>query len=426
MRANRISSEPAAELLSRLSSPQKAFSAVHVTGSKGKGSVATMVTAALLHAPLFVSTVGTYGSPHVERFNERIRINGRSIPDDDLANALGQVLDVREQEPEVRAATVFDVVCASAMLEFKRIQARWAVIEVGLGGRLDSTNVLDAPVAVITNVHLEHKEIIGPTRKDIAYEKAGIIAPGAHVVCGMSRGHELANIFVQEAASKSPPATIQFCAPEAGHSLFEHNLMLSRAAVQAVARREGVAGMADNDLLPKSLAEEAMSNLPARQEMFTVASGAGETDTPVRVLLDGAHVPESVEMVLRESSSGRPRVILYGSGVDKDVEAIGQLLHDARPLHVVATAAGVSETYMPADDLAERIRKTGNTPVTAVGDADEALQAAIDLANSLGADLAILGSLHIAGRVRPSLRARQDHFRSNQQKPRFSPDARQQ
>lgn len=416
MRATRTSAQPAAQLLSRLSAPQHGLSTVHITGSKGKGSVATLITAALLRAPFLVSVIGTYGSPHVERVNERIRINGRPVPDDDLAGALEQVMDARERAPALTNATWFDVMSVAGLVEFRRAQAKWAVVEVGMGGRLDSTNVLNSPVAVITNLHLEHKEIIGPTLKDIAYEKAGVIAAGADVVCGMSEDHELAHVFMEEAESKSPPASIQFCPAEEGWSLLDHNLHISREAMQAVAKREGVLNMTDEELLPRSLAEEALSNLPARQEVFMVASSADETNTPVRVLLDGAHVPESVALVLKELKPVRPKVVLVGVGKEKDVSGICHVLHAAQPVRIVATVAGTESPYLSADVLANSVEETGDTPVSAVGDADLALQQAVDFAHANDADLIVIGSLHLAGRVRPSLRARQNHLNSNQQK----------
>lgn len=419
MRLTRTSVQPAAQLLSRLSSPQHHLSAVHVTGSKGKGSVATLITAALIRAPFLVSVIGTYGSPHVERVNERIRLNGRPIPDDDLARALGQVMDARERAPVLTQSTWFDVMSVAGLVAFRRAQAKWAVVEVGMGGRLDSTNVLNAPVAVVTNVHMEHAEIIGPTVRDIAYEKAGIIAAGADVVCGLPENHELADIFREEAESKSPPARIQFCPAEEGSSLLDHNLLMSRAAVQAVAKREGVLGVTGEDLLPRDVAETALGNLPARQELFLVPGDADEPTVPLRVLLDGAHVPESVALVLKELKPARPPVVLVGVGKEKDLTGICNVIHAVKPKHIFATAAGTESPYLPPEDLAQIVRKTGVTPVSAVEDADMALAQAIDLAHVNDADLVVIGSLHLAGRVRPSLRMRQDlHLKSNRDKQR--------
>lgn len=416
MRLTRTSVQPAAQLLSRLSSPQHHLSAVHVTGSKGKGSVAALITAALLRAPFLVSVIGTYGSPHVERVNERIRLNGRPIPDDDLAHALGQVMDAREKAPALTQSTWFDVMSVAGFIAFRRAQANWAVVEVGMGGRLDSTNVLNAPVAVITNVHMEHAEIIGPTLRDIAYEKAGIIAPGADVLCGMHEDHELANIFKEEAESKSPSARIQFCPAEEGFSLLDHNLLLSRAAVQAVARRQGILDVTGEDLLPRDVAEKALGRLPARQELFLVP-GKAEEPLPVRVLLDGAHVPDSVTLVFKELKPARPLVVLVGVGKEKDVTGICDVIHAAKPKFIFATATGTESPYLPPEDLADIVRKTGTTPVSAVEDADMALAQAIDFAHVNGADLVVIGSLHLAGRVRPSLRMRQDlHLQSNREK----------
>lgn len=411
MRRQRTSAQPARVLLSRLGDAHASLRAVHVTGSKGKGSVAALVTAALLRAPFLPSVVGTYGSPHVERVNERIRLNARPAPDDDFAAALTRALDARERAPVLEDATWFDVMTAAGIDAFRRAHARWAVVEVGMGGRLDSTNVLAAPVAVVTNVHLEHAEIIGPTLRDIAYEKAGIIAADADVVVGMDAGDDLSQVFLDEAAAKSPPARVRFFPRRAGATIFEHNLEMARAAMQAVARIEGAEAVSGAELLPRDVAAEALGMLPARQEVFQAALSEDWAETSVRVLLDGAHVPDSVGLVLEERGAGhggsRAPVVLLGVGREKDVAGICRVVHSFCPEHIIASVTGPESPYLPAAELGECLRQTGDTPVSVVGEAEQALVDALQLASKKETDVVVLGSLHFAGKIRPELRRRQ-------------------
>jgi dihydrofolate synthase/folylpolyglutamate synthase len=145
--------------------PQHAYPVIHITGTNGKGSVARMVTALLVARGL---RVGTYTSPHLERVNERMAWNGEPIPDEDLAEVIGAVAELEtllESPP-----THFEILTAAAFRWFADVAVDVAVIEVGLGGRWDATNVADAQVAVLTNVSLDHAETIGPGLTDIATE----------------------------------------------------------------------------------------------------------------------------------------------------------------------------------------------------------------------------------------------------------------
>jgi dihydrofolate synthase / folylpolyglutamate synthase len=162
------------ELLARLGAPQRAFPAIHVVGTNGKTTTARMLEALLEAEGLLV---GTYTSPHIVSWAERIRVGGG---DADLEAALGRV----RPDAEALGATQFEVLTAAAFAEFAAAGAKVAVVEAGLGGRHDATNVLDAPVVVLTNVALEHTDVLGPTREAIAAEKLAVVQPGAQVVLG--------------------------------------------------------------------------------------------------------------------------------------------------------------------------------------------------------------------------------------------------
>ena len=184
--------EPVLDLLGRIGSPERAFRAVHVAGSKGKGSLTALVAAGLERGGL---ATGTYLSPHVERINERVRIGGADVQDGPLAEALEEVLAARGAATEAgdpgKDATWFDTLTAAAFLIFQRAGVEWAAVECGLGGRLDSTNVIVPEVCAITTIELEHTSVLGGTRELIAAEKAGILKPqrcAGHAARGGRRG----------------------------------------------------------------------------------------------------------------------------------------------------------------------------------------------------------------------------------------------
>jgi len=171
--------ERTVELLARMGNPQKLPRFVHVTGSNGKGSTCSMVASVLTAAGL---KTGMYISPHVCDFNERLQVNGQYITDDELAEItdyVSTIADAMEDHP-----SQFELVTAIGMEFFKRRGCDLVMLEVGMGGLLDSTNVIDAPlVAAFTNIGLEHTEYLGNTLEEIAITKGGIIKPGCFVVC---------------------------------------------------------------------------------------------------------------------------------------------------------------------------------------------------------------------------------------------------
>lgn len=410
-RAMRVDSRPSAALLSALGDPHAAFRAVHVTGSKGKGSVAALVAAGLAAAG---ARVGVYGSPHVERVNERVRVAGAPLPDASMAAALAAVLDARDAH-RIDGATWFDVVSAAGLLAFRDAAVDWAVVEVGLGGRKDSTNVLAAPVAVVTNIALEHADIIGPTEADIAHEKAGIFCSGCAPIVGMARSDPLAAIFEAEAAAVGARAP-QYLPPLPGAPLAAHNTALARAAL--------CAALPDADpvaLLPDAAAVRVLAALPGRMEPFRVRLSAlraggggggevesgGDSDAVLDVTLDGAHVATSVQRVLGEVVSARSAaapVVLLALGKEKDARGICDAVVKASPACVFVTRVAPDEPYLEVAELRKAATAAGAGDVRAFDSPDAALLAAAERAASENTHLVIIGSLHLAGRLRPSLR----------------------
>src|SRR5437763_8348060 len=178
-----------ARLVELMGDPQRTYPIVHLTGTNGKGSTARMLTSLFVARGL---SVGTYTSPRLERFNERIAWNGDPISDAAFVEIIDAVASIERVMDE--APTVFEILTAAAFRWFADIAVDVGVVEVGLGGRWDATNVADGQIAVVTNVSLDHAETIGPTLADIATEKAGIIKPGSTLVLGET-DPDLAAIF---------------------------------------------------------------------------------------------------------------------------------------------------------------------------------------------------------------------------------------
>ncbi|MBV8234647.1 MAG: bifunctional folylpolyglutamate synthase/dihydrofolate synthase, partial [Acidimicrobiia bacterium] len=176
-------------LVELMGEPQRAYPVLHLTGTNGKGSTARMLTALLVAKGL---SVGTYTSPHLERFNERIAWNGDAISDAAFVEIIDAVASIERVMSD--APTVFEILTAAAFRWFADVAVDVGVVEVGLGGRWDATNVADGQVAVVTNISLDHAETIGPTLADIATEKAGIVKAGSTLVLGET-DPALARIF---------------------------------------------------------------------------------------------------------------------------------------------------------------------------------------------------------------------------------------
>jgi dihydrofolate synthase/folylpolyglutamate synthase len=185
------------ELSKQLGNPEKEFKSIHVAGTNGKGSTSHMLAAILQKAGY---KTGLYTSPHLHDFRERIRINGHMIPENNIIGFTERIRELIEQiEP-----SFFEITVAMAFEWFAREKVDIAVIEVGLGGRLDSTNIIVPEVSVITNISYDHMDLLGNTLQKIAFEKAGIIKPGIPVVVGEEQA-EIKNIFIQVAEENKSP-----------------------------------------------------------------------------------------------------------------------------------------------------------------------------------------------------------------------------
>jgi dihydrofolate synthase/folylpolyglutamate synthase len=331
------------QLLTDLGNPQDAFRAAHVVGTNGK-TTTTRMLAALLAAEGM--SVGAYTSPHVTSWAERIQVNGRPA---EMDAALGRV----RAAAEAVGATQFEALTAAALAEFAAAGVDAAVVEAGLGGRLDATNVLDAAVVVLTNVGLEHTEVLGETREEIAREKLAVIRAGAIAVLGEPEWEEL----TREAGA----GAIVVTAPS--------NLALALAAAESLLGK------------PVDPAPAEETSVPGRLERVG--------DSPLEIW-DGAHNLAGVGYVLARLPE-RSYVVAASILGDKDVDGMLAAL-SAIGDAFVATASS-NERALAARELAARagrfFARTETVPAPVA-----ALERARELAGPDGAVL-VTGSLYL-------------------------------
>jgi dihydrofolate synthase/folylpolyglutamate synthase len=321
-------------LLSELGEPQRAFPAIHVVGTNGKSTATRRAAAFLARESL---SAGAYTSPHVAGWSERIQVDGQ---DADLEQALARV-----REPAERlGATQFEVLTAAALAEFAAAGVDVAVVEAGLGGRLDATNVLDAQVVVLTNVALDHTEVLGDTREAIAAEKLAVVSAGAKVLLGEPEWEGLAR--------------------EQGAGEIVHAEDPGRAAAEA--------------FLGRRLGGEVEISLPGRFDLV------GED------VFAGAHNAAGAEWLL-ERLPRRDYVVVASILADHYTDEMLAAL--ARAGDIFVATASTSPRSIPADELAQRAGELF-ARAEAVDDPQEALERARELAGEDGAVL-VTGSLYL-------------------------------
>jgi dihydrofolate synthase/folylpolyglutamate synthase len=383
------------ELLDLLGSPQRAYPSIHLTGTNGKTSTARMIDALLRAHGLHT---GRYTSPHLNTVRERISLDGESIDEDrfvatycDVA-PVAALVDERSDEP----LTYFDMTTTLAFAAFADAPVDVAIVEVGLGGAEDSTNVLHAPVCVITPIGLDHTEWLGDTITDIAYAKSGIIHEGATVVSA-AQDEEAARPILERCAEVG--ATIAREGSEFGV------LHRSLAVGGQVVTLQGLGGVYEDVLLPLHGAHQAQNaavalaaveaflgagasrqlNPEVVREAFALASSPGRLErvrTAPTILLDGAHNPHGMTATLaaldEEFAFGRLIAVLAVLD-DKDAEGLLELLEPV--VDAVVVTRNTSPRTMSADKLAGLADEVfGEGRVRVAADMPDAIEAAVALA----------------------------------------------
>ena len=373
-------------LLDRLGAPDRALgTVVHVGGTNGKGSTVAMI-AALARAG--GARVATYTSPHLSTLRERILIDGELISEDAIVAAARRVAAAGGDE-----LTFFEQVTAIGFVAIAAARVDVSVIEVGLGGRLDATNVVDAPIAVVTGVALDHQAILGDTLAAIAAEKAGIWKPGQHAIIGASG--EPAAVPVLVDAARAAGATVRLiddaaiaAVPEVGlrgaHQ--RRNAAAALSVIEQLAARRVIT--LDAVTCARALAEVRH---PGRFEVI---------DGPVQFILDGAHNPHgalALADALRER--GVQPLLIIAVSADKDIAAIVAALAPAVG-DVIATRYQ-QERALDPELLATAFRAAG--PERMVTTAPH-LPAALALADVSGETCVLIaGSLFVVGEARTLL-----------------------
>ncbi len=403
------------KLLARLELPQERYRTIHVTGTNGKGSVSAMLAGILRHSGIHT---GFYSSPHLVSYTERIRVDGQAISEQEFADCLSSIkvyIDQMVADGE-ECPTQFEVLTALAFFYFAIKHVEYAVIEVGLGGLLDSTNVIVPEVSVITNVTLEHADRCGGTLEGVAHHKAGIIKEDVPVVTA-AQGVAL-DIIRQQAEEKNADIFVagedfsaEFISCESNfqrlefssgllgavkepytlHLLGKHQIENAAVAVMAAKLIHNL-----DDRITNKTIDDALSlvSWPARFERVDMGSQ--------KIIIDGAHNPAGMA-ALRESLDlyypAEERVLLLGILKDKDIDTMLDTL--LRPNDTVVVTVPHSDRASDPQLLAGKVAAHVQH-VEAIADNDEAMNRALELAN--GEKLLVMaGSLYLVGELRKML-----------------------
>lgn len=388
-------------LLASLGNPERRLRFVHITGTNGKGSTAAMTASILAQAGL---RAGLFTSPHLYRFHERMQVNGAPIPDEVLGRLTQQVLEVAEGMSD--PPTEFELMTAVGMEFFLEEQCDIVVLEVGLGGTLDSTNVIDPPeCAVITALGMDHVKELGPTIADIAAAKAGIIKPGSPVV-SYGGVPEADAVIVRVAKERNAPLTVvdfdklKFEGGDLDAVTFDFDGLdgvklpligsyQPRNAAVAITALRVLRGRGWN--IPEEAIRRGLETVswPGRFELLR--------HTPP-FLLDGSHNAHGMRATvqsLKDRFPGEKFVFLVSIMADKDVDEMLALLAPLAKRFV--TVAAHTPRAMPAETLAGHIRARG-----CKAEAAPSIEAGVARAVALGEDgpVCALGTLYFSGDVR--------------------------
>ena len=403
------------ELLSRLGNPQEGIKIIHVAGTNGKGSVCAYLNAMLLAGG---KKTGLFTSPHLVRINERFQINGEDVSDEQFLDAFLKVEKAaKEYEAEGEGhPSYFETLFLMGMLIFKEAGVEYLVMETGLGGRLDATNVVEKPLAcIITSISRDHTEYLGDTLEAIAGEKAGIIKAGVPVIYDASQPGPAAVIAAKAKEMGSPAwpmepsfyemktqsrkgITFTFAYPGGEKAelaipyVAKYQMMNASLAFYTMHILQDVHG------IPENVLAEGLSKIkwPCRMEM--AAPG---------VIIDGAHNEDGIAQFVSTAgyfAKENEITILFTAVADKHYhEMIGEICEGIHPSHVVATQIDGSR-IVPAEVLAEDFRKAGCTDVCAEPEIGAAYEKALGRKGS--GMLFCVGSLYLAGELKAYLAKR--------------------
>lgn len=406
------------EFMAQIGNPQNDYPIIHVAGTKGKGSVSAICTSALQAAGY---RVGLYTSPHLLDYTERIQVNREQIPRQALIDLVDEFRPLLDEGTQL---TTFEISTALAFLYFQRQGVNAAVVEVGLGGRLDATNVVTPVVSVITSLSFDHTKFLGDTLAEIAGEKGGIIKPGIPVVLAPQK--EEARLVIERIAAEREAELVQvgrdYLFAEVGHSLSSQTMLVWSASEQPLVDAYIESGGTDEweptrlqiSLLGYHQVQNAATayaalqiaksrGLPMReaniQRGFESVAWQGRFEVihqnPI-IVVDSAHNRDSalkLRLALDDYFPARPVVLVFGASEDKDVEGMfSELMPRVR--QVIATKS-IHPRSMDPEKLKILAHRFGR-PAVVIDEISEAMEEAIEITGDQEMIL-VTGSLFVAG-----------------------------
>lgn len=392
------------KILEELGNPHLKFSCVHVAGTNGKGSIASALASTLYEAGY---TVGLYTSPHLVRFNERICINNHPIRDESVVSLYEAVKDVHYG---TREPTFFEFATAMALYEFARQNVDWAVIETGMGGRLDATNIIKPSLSIISNLSVEHKTYLGNTIARIAHEKGGIIKQGKPVVTGV-RQKTAISVIENIADSKSAPL---YRLGSDFRVRRNHNETFTYFGIENIWRKmhSGLPGNHQIDNAALVIAAcEILSKKKTNLSLQNIRDGLKQNSWPGRlevvshspfILLDGAHnliAARNLARFLSKNLADRKITLVVGILDDKPYSAMLRCLLPVCA-KVILTRPKIDRALAP--EILYDIAKNMISNIQIVPDINNAIKDAVETAIPHGA-ICIAGSLYVVGEAKEAL-----------------------
>lgn len=400
--------------------PQNVYKSVHVAGSKGKGSVSIMISSILKEAGY---KTGLYTSPHVDDFRERITLSGSFFSDNTYSNAYSKIMNGFEELIKKDTSldpTWFEIVTMLAFLIFKNESCDWAVFETGMGGRLDTTNILLPECSVITPIELEHCQYLGDTKEKIAGEKAGIIKREKAVFC-FEQEDRVLEVFKDKAKEMNAPfyylpdiikqidaipsldglkINLRFNKKSEVGSLFKRDIDTRLSFIDTVqARNAALSSVVTKYLLPNILEEDierglAKAWLPARFEVFY--------QKPL-VIADGAHTEKSIEYCVNtyKAVSKEKCIILFACADDKNTSLIAPIFKDvATKIYITIPGTFKKSNIEKTRNDFEEFYSSSNVECISSSDYQNVIKIAFDDAKTLQCPLLITGSFYLVAEAK--------------------------
>ncbi len=384
------------ELCSGLGNPQNRLKFIHIGGTNGKGSVSSM-TASILRAAGY--RVGLYTSPYVLKFNERIRVNGENIGDDTLAEMTERVKTVADKMTD--KPTEFEIITAIAFLHFVRESCDFVVLEVGLGGRFDATNIIESPVlSVITGIALDHTAILGDTVEKIAYEKAGIIKSERPVLYGGEDETAAGVIKARADQCGSEMRRTDYSMLKEEKSDLDGSIFGYRTRKNVTVRMLGEYQMRNAAIALDAV--EILRDEGIKISEDAIKAGLASAIWPARfeiihreptVIFDGAHNPQGIKAAVGSIKRYFDKKVVVFTGVlaDKDCRYIAEKISEIADCALTITPD--NPRALSAQAYAALLKEIG-VEATPCGSVRDAIALGLSLSQEKGCALCCLGSLY--------------------------------